>query len=65
MSTKVKIEVEVEVEGGPKTKPEDFVLLNVKVGTNPSCPLPPDAPCPRRFVKDLTAAAAAKITEKG
>lgn len=62
-SHKVKLEVEVEVEGNPQGKPEDFVFLNVKVGTNPSCPLPPDAPAPRRFVKDLALAAGTKIAK--
>ena len=62
---KVKIEVEVEISGKPgATNPEDFTFLGVKVlgGDFQQCPLPKDAPCPRRFVKDLVAAASKALT---
>jgi hypothetical protein len=64
---KVKIEVEVEIDGKPNaTKPEDFTFVGVKVlgGEFQQCPLPKDAPCPRRFVADLVAAAAAAKSPK-
>jgi hypothetical protein len=52
---KVKIEIVVEVE---KVAGE-YALLNVRVGDNQTAPLPPDAPAPRRLVKNLVEAAVA------
>lgn len=57
---KVKILVEVEMSGKPSaTKAEDFTFVGVKVVGDEfqQCPLPKDAPCPRRFVNDLVTAA--------
>lgn len=62
---KVKIEVEVEISGKPSARaPEDFSFMGVKVVGDDfqQCPLPKDAPCPRRFVSDLVKAASAKLT---
>jgi hypothetical protein len=61
---KVVLQIEVEVEStGKDPKAEDFTFLNLKVvgAEGQSIPLPPDAPCPRRFVKDLALAAGRQI----
>ena len=64
MSHKVKIEIEVEVEApGPDPRPEDFVFLNLKVGTEPSIPLPAKEPAPRRLAATLALAAGKLIVK--
>jgi hypothetical protein len=39
--------------------PAGYRLLSVRVGSEPTVPLPPDKPAPRRLVQNLVAAALA------
>jgi hypothetical protein len=62
---RVTIEIEVEVDGGPNSRPEDFVFLSLRVG-DPCDPIKLEggAPAPRRLARALALAAGKRLSKK-